>query len=132
MASATNVQNVKAENPNTGTTIDGRYQLPSRIESGYGSDHFDASAVVERLQYQKVRDDSQRSTDSTDSVTSEIGTSHSVSPKSCSSTNLSIHSYADEEIEKYAKTSRIKSLKKIVMPDKKTHYSKEKYGSKFG
>ena len=42
-----------------------------------------------------MRESSTKSTQSYDSMTSEMGTSYSVSTKSCSSTNLSIHSVAD-------------------------------------
>lgn len=100
------------------------------MESGYGSQYFDPSAVAEKLQNPKVRDSSQKSTDSIESGTSEIGTSHSISPKSCSSTNVSVHSNVDEEPPKREKVTPLSFIQSIVK--KKTRGSKTKQHATIG
>ncbi|XP_057312883.1 uncharacterized protein LOC130654339 isoform X2 [Hydractinia symbiolongicarpus] len=111
-------------------SISGSLTRSDRMESGYGSQYFDPSAVAEKLQNPKVRDSSQKSTDSIESGTSEIGTSHSISPKSCSSTNVSVHSNVDEEPPKREKVTPLSFIQSIVK--KKTRGSKTKQHATIG
>lgn len=111
-------------------SVSGSLTRSDRMESGYGSQYFDPSAVAEKLQNPKVRDSSQKSTDSIESGTSEIGTSHSISPKSCSSTNVSVHSNVDEEPPKREKVTPLSFIQSIVK--KKTRGSKTKQHATIG
>ena len=82
--------------------------LPSkvnRIESGYGSQYFDPNKVIAQLSRDhKKRENSQKSFISVDSVISDT------SPKSLSSTNVSIHDQAELEIEKLERSNPLKNI----------------------